>query len=688
MSMQRVGVDTGGTFTDLVALTDDGLLQLKVPSTPADPSRAVLDGLNEITAGTRFGPEDRIAHGTTVATNALLTGNVAVAALVTTAGFEDVLEIGRQERPALYDLSVTRPAALIPRERRLGLAERIGPEGEVEEGLEADGEEIEALLNRLAGLDPPPDAIAVCLLHAYANPDHEELVEGAVRARFPGFPLTLSSRLIPVYREYERTSTVVVNACVQPVMGRYLERLEEGAGEGRLIIIASSGGALSAERAAREPVHTLLSGPAAGVAGALAVARRAGFEKILTFDMGGTSTDVALCDGAIRQTAEGVIGGRPIQIPQVDMHTVGAGGGSLARIDLGGALIVGPESAGADPGPLAYGKRDPGPDGEGVTVTDANLTLGRLPEQGLLGGSMPLNEAAAFEGLDLLAEKAGGSGGGAGVNRLTIAQGVVEVAVTSMAGALRRISVERGKDPREYVLVAFGGAGAMHAAALARQMGVSRVMVPREPGLLSAVGTLVAGMRVDRARTVLGMDPERDSGRVGEVWHALEKEVRSGLEEAGVTPSELSEQRSADLRYRGQSFELTVPAGEGLSWKELSDRFEMIHEERYGYRRPSAAIELVSLRVEGHGPPAAGLDELLPSLDAGKGDGGREPGSPSAKMYWEGASHDIEQIHRDDLGPGAHLRGPLVIHEFSATTVVPPDAELEVGPYGDLLLTL
>ena len=688
MSGLRAGVDTGGTFTDLVALTPEGLMHLKVPSTPADPSRAVLEGLGRI-APSGFSEGDRVAHGTTVATNALLTGNVAASVLITTAGFEDVLEIGRQDRPALYDLEVTRSEPLIPRQRRFGVPERIGPEGQVEQALLADDPAIERLLNLLADLDPPPESVAVCLLHAYANPEHEDVVARVLGDRFPDLPVSLSSRLIPVFREYERTSTVAVNTAVRPIMERYLDRLREGAGAGRLIITASSGGALAAERAAREPVHTLLSGPAAGVAGALAVARRAGFDRILTFDMGGTSTDVALCDGAIRQTSEGVVGGYPVQVAQVDLHTVGAGGGSLARIDRGGALVVGPESAGADPGPLAYGNRPPGKKGEGVTVTDANLLLGRLPASGLLGGQMALEDVAARLGLERLAEAARKAGASEGTAVEMIAEGIVRVAVTSMAGALRRISVERGKDPRDYVLVAFGGAGAMHGAALAREMGMDRVLIPREPGLLSAVGTLVAGLRIDRARTVLGVDVVDDGALVEEVWRSLENEVTGALADAGAPASGCRLVRTADLRYRGQSFELTVVAPEDANdWNGLPERFGAAHRERYGYERQGAGVELVSLRVEGHGPSAMDLDALLPPVDE------EIEGSPSSAEYperlmiWDGRPFPAPQIHRESLVAGERLRGPAIIHEFSATTVVPPDADVEVGPFGDLLISI
>jgi N-methylhydantoinase A len=663
-------------------------MHLKVPSTPADPSRAVLEGLGRI-APSGFSEGDRVAHGTTVATNALLTGNVAASVLITTTGFEDVLEIGRQDRPALYDLEVSRPEPLIRGTRRFGVPERIGPEGQVEQALAADDPAIGALLNLLADLDPPPDSVAVCLLHAYANPEHEEVVARALGERFPDLPVSLSSRLTPVFREYERTSTVAVNAAVRPVMERYLDRLRDGVGTGGLIITASSGGALAAERAAREPVHTLLSGPAAGVAGALAVARRAGLDRILTFDMGGTSTDVALCDGAIGQTSEGIVGGYPVQVPQVDLHTVGAGGGSLARIDRGGALVVGPDSAGADPGPLAYGNRAPGKKGEGVTVTDANLLLGRLPASGLLGGQMALDEVAARLGIERLAEAAQTAGASEGTAAEMIAEGIVRVAVTSMAGALRRISVERGKDPRDYVLVAFGGAGAMHAAALAREMGMDRLLVPREPGLLSAVGTLVAGLRIDRAHTVLGIDPVNDAARAEEEWRSLEREVTGALESAGAPESGCRLVRTADLRYRGQSFELTVVApDEAGDWESLQERFGAAHRERYGYEREGAGVELVSLRVEGHGPSAMDLDDLLPPVDDPIEGAPSPADSPERLMIWDGRPYPAPQIRRETLAAGEHLRGPAIIHEFSATTVVPPDADVEVGRFGDLLISI
>ncbi|MFO7767359.1 MAG: hydantoinase/oxoprolinase family protein, partial [bacterium] len=618
--------------------------------------------------------------------------------LITTEGFEDVLAIGRQDRPRLYDLEVERPRPPIPAGRRLGLVERVGPEGERERAVEEGSGALEELVERLRALDPPPEAIAVCLLHSYAEPAHEEAVGAAMRKAFPEVPLTLSSRLIPVFREYERSSTVAVNAAVQPVMGRYLERLGAGTAPARLLITASSGGTLSAGRAAAEPVHTLLSGPAAGVAGALAAARRAGFERVLTFDMGGTSTDVALCDGSIRQTAEGVVGGYPVQVPQVDLHTVGAGGGSLARVDRGGALVVGPESAGADPGPLAYGRREPGPEGEGVTVTDANLLLGRLPSGGLLGGGMTLDEAAAHRGLEALAAAASRTPGAGGMGPEAAAEGLVRVAVTAMAGALRTISVERGKDPRDYVLAAFGGAGAMHAAALARELGMERVLVPREPGLLSAVGTLTAGLRIDRARTVLGRGPSGDPAALLAAWEELTGEVSGALEDAGADPGEVRVLWKADLRYKGQSFELTVdaPRPTGGDAEEVREvvrrRFAEAHRERYGYRREGVPVELVSLRVEGHGPAAAELDDLLP-LPEGPWTVGPEstlPGAlsdfPRRPMVWEGERHPAPQVPRSELAPGVRLPGPVLIHEFSSTVIVPPDAEAEVGAYGDIVL--
>lgn len=696
MSARMIGVDTGGTFTDLVSLTPGGVIHHKLASTPEGPYRAVLEAIKYALEGGKLEPADLVAHGTTVATNAILTGDVASSALVTTHGFEDVLEIGRQERPALYDLEVERPHPLISRERRLGILERVGPEGQVEVELQPDGPAVEDLLNRLRSLNPVPDSFAVCLLHSYASPVHEQIIGEALGRAFPGIPVTLSSELIPVFREYERTSTVAINAAVQPIMGSYLESLGEGIGEGKLVITTSSGGCLSAERASREPVKTLLSGPAAGVAGALAVAGRAGFNKILTFDMGGTSTDVALCDGGMRQSTEGGLEGYPILVDQVDLHTVGAGGGSLARVDRGGALVVGPRSAGADPGPLAYGRREAGPDGEGTTVTDANLVLGRLPGQGLLGGKMALDDGAALKGLELLADAAGRAPGAKALSPQEAAEGVVQVAVTAMAGALRRISVERGKDPREYTLVAFGGAGAMHAAALSREIGIGRVLIPREPGLLSAVGTLVTGLRVDRARTVLGSDPVKDAARIDSVWNELEGEVLTGLGEAGAPPEECRLLRRADMRYRGQSFELTVEVNDGKRekkgerWLQMCEVFAEAHQERYGYRRPGTTVELVSLRVEGRGPDLVDLDELLPPLDRyAEGDTPSDQDYlPSKPMIWDGVRVDAVQIPRHGLSAGRHLRGPILIHEFSATTIVPPDADVEVGSHGDLLISV
>ncbi len=692
----RAGIDTGGTFTDLVALTTEGLRHLKLPSTPDDPARAVRSGLAELTGGDPPGPEDRVAHGTTVATNALLTGRTAPIALLTTAGFEDVIAIGRQDRPALYDLEVSRPVPLVGPGRRLGVRERIGPDGGTIIPLDVAGAELEEVFARLGALEPPAEAVAVCLLHAYARADHEEELERRLSERFPGVPLTLSSRLLPLFREYERASTVVVNAAVLPVMGRYLDRLGEATGAGRLTITASSGGTLSARQAATEPARTLLSGPAAGVAGALAVAGRAGFSDIMSFDMGGTSTDVALCEGDIRTSAEGEIAGYPVALPQVDLHTVGAGGGSLAGIDLGGALVVGPASAGADPGPLAYGRRAAGPDGEGVTVTDADLLLGRLPEGGLLGGRMPLDGAAARAGLEALATAARRAPGSGALDAVGIAEGVVRVTVAAMAGALRRISVERGKDPRAFTLVAFGGAGGMHAAALAREMGMTTILVPREPGLLSAVGTLVTGLRVDTARTVLGRDPRTDAAGIEALWRGLDEEAGRGVREAGAPADRIRIVRRADLRYRGQSFELTVeapppqePFGEE-GWRRLQELFAELHQERYGYRRPDTPVELVALRSEGHGPGAARLEEVLPPLpDPPRSSARRPPAEEHVRpMVWEGCVHPTPQIPRERLAPQDRLRGPLLIHEFSATTVVPPGDEVEVDPWGDLIIRI
>ena len=649
-----IAVDTGGTFTDVVAAVAGRLTVLKVPSTPDDPARAVLEGVRAVAGGGPF----VLVHGSTVATNTLLEGTGARVALVTNAGFEDVLEIGRQNRPQLYALVGHRPPPLVDRDDRHGISGRLGPDGTEEQPL--DDDQLADLAHRLAagsdaGDGAAAESVAICLLHSYADPAHEERVAAALHGL--GVPLSVSSRLLPEYREYERTATTVVNAYVAPRMDRYLGRLADESGAERVRIMGSGGGALAVDRARREAVHTVLSGPAGGVMGALRVARDAGVDRIVTFDMGGTSTDVSLCPGEPLHTREFTIAGLPVAVPVIDIHTVGAGGGSLAYVDAGGALRVGPRSAGADPGPICYGRG-----GTGVTVTDANVWLGRLPPEAFLGGEATL-DAAAIEGpMRALADRLG-------VSPDEAAEGIVAVVDTAMEGALRVISVERGHDPADFALVPFGGAAGLHAVELADRLGIPSLLIPPDPGVLSAYGMLTSPVRKDVSRTVL-IRSDADGAATGDVesefaaleGRALEAMTDEGLDRAGVTL-----RRLADVRYVGQSFELRVPADDWVA------AFHRAHDARYGYRRDDASVELVTARVEATGPEP----ERLPRR-AGGGRAG-EPESRRSVRY-RGQSVDARVVARDRLEAGATVDGPAIIHEYSATFWLPPGWVAGVEP--------
>ena len=648
-----VAVDTGGTFTDLVMWRAGVLSTLKVPSTPADPAEAVLSGLRALVPeGVPF----VLLHGSTVATNALLERRGARVALVTNRGFEDVIEIGRQNRPQLYALVGSRLPPLVAREDRLGIAGRLGPLGEEVEPL--DPGELAELSRLVAGCGA--EAVALCLLHAYADASHEEAVAAALAS--VGLPLSVSSRLLPEFREYERTSTTVVNAYVAPVMDRYLGRLWAESGAQRVTIMGSNGGAVPVERARREPVHTVLSGPAGGVTGALAWARRAGHERVLSFDMGGTSTDVSLCPGRPLRTREFEIAGQPVAIPVLDIHTVGAGGGSLARLDAGGALRVGPQSAGADPGPICYGRG-----GTRVTVTDAHVWLGRLPVDAFLGGQRSLDRSAVEGPLAELAQ-------GLGTSLEDAAEGVLAVADTAMERALRVISVERGYDPADFAVLAFGGAGGLHVAELTRRMGAARALVPPDPGLLSAYGMLASPVTREASRTVLAStaDPDVD-GRLARAFAELEEQARTEMEAEGAALADLVTERWVEARYQGQSFELGVPAD---GWREA---FHAVHEERYGYRRPETPLEAVTLRVAVTAPPRP---MEAPPLAAAR----TAPPMGETPVVYEGEPLRASSVWRRDLAAGHVLRGPLIVQEYSATTWVPPRWVLEVDGWGCLQL--
>jgi N-methylhydantoinase A len=648
-----VAVDTGGTFTDLLRWSGGRLETLKVPSTPHDPAEAVLEGLSRLLSG---GEPFELLHGSTVATNALLERKGARVVLVTNRGFEDVLAIGRQNRPQLYALVGHRLPPLIPRERRLGLSGRLGPDGSELETL--DEGETAALADRVCALGA--EAVAVCLLHSYADPVHEEAVAAALDRT--GLPLSVSARLLPEYREFERTSTTVVNAYIAPVMERYLGRLDRDAGARRLAVMGSNGGTLDVARARREPVHTVLSGPAGGVVGALAWARRAGVDEIVTFDMGGTSTDVSLCPGRPLHTREFEIGGHPVAVPVLDIHTVGAGGGSLASVDPGGALRVGPESAGAHPGPVAYGRG-----GRGVTVTDAHVWLGRIPDDAFLGGAAVLDRAAVTAPLERLAAELGSTPDEA-------AEGILAVADTAMERALRVISVERGYDPAGLALVAFGGAGGLHAAGLAARLGAERALVPPDPGLLSAWGILTAPVSREASRTLLApSDHDETPGRLDRAFRELETSALHALLAEGVDSSTVMVERRVDARYRGQSFELRV-AGE--DWVEA---FHAAHLRRYGYRRDETPVEAVTARALASAP---GPDVPVPALEPARGP------APTVRSTARHAGRSLEvlRVWRRDLRAGHVLEGPALVLDYSATTWLPPSWRLEVDGLGVLHL--
>jgi len=658
----RLAVDTGGTFTDCVWM-DRGKLRIKkVFSTGADPSQAILEALAEIAGAS----EIVLLHGTTVGTNTLLQRRGARVAFITTEGFEDIIEIGRQNRPRLYDLSFQRVPPLVERERRFGIAERVAADGEV---LQRPSREQLRLLARDVH-SSGAEALAVCTLSSFANAENEKTI-GRVLDEL-GLPLSLSHVILPEFREYERASTVVMNAYLQPVMQSYLQRLEVGmrqktraAPAARVFVMQSNGGITSVEAASRQPVRTVLSGPAGGVVGAAAVARLSGFERVITFDMGGTSTDVALVDGEPRPHTEAEVAGLPVRVPILDIHTVGAGGGSLARFDAGGALRVGPESAGADPGPICYGR------GLQPTVTDANLLLGRLQPDFFLGGTFTLDRERTLaitrewlrrQGSRLRAEQ--------------FAEGVIRVVNAGMERALRLVSIERGYDPREFTLVAFGGAGGLHACELARSVGIPRVIVPMMPGGLSAYGILVSDIVKDYSRTVmLRIGRTLPAAVIRRHCEALEQQARNDFREEGWR-GKLHLERSADMRYCGQGYELNVPYSAACAGE-----FHREHQARYGYHHPEREVELVTIRLRAKvkSPPAR-----LSYVHAGSNVSAR----PQTRSVWfDGRALRTPVYEREGLSR-SRRKGPAVLAEYSATTIVPPGVPFFVDRAGSVIIEL
>ncbi len=685
----RVGVDTGGTFTDFVLESDGRLRIFKLASTPDDPSRAITDGLKRIVEETGAQlSEIEVVHGTTVGTNALLQRRGARTALVTTAGFEDVIEIGRQARPELYDLNAVKPPPLVTPELRFGARERVAATGEVLEQLTDD--DVKQLSERLK--QAKVESIAISLLFSFANPEHEQRIAKALGNL--GVPLSVSHQILPEYREYERTSTVTINAYLQPLMGRYLNRLVESALGGdeqtsadnqrpkskdqrsafRLRVMQSSGGSISAVAAADEPVRTILSGPAGGVVGALRLARAASFENIITFDMGGTSTDVALCDrDGMRLTNEAIVAGLPVAVPMMDIHTVGAGGGSIARVDEGASLRVGPESAGADPGPACYGRSLL------PTVTDAHVVLGHFPGAALLGGQFKLDEVRSREALKKLAIEISAVARRK-VGAIDTAQGVLDVVNTNMERALRHISVERGHDPRDFTLIPFGGAGGLHAVTLARALRIPRVIVPSSPGALSAIGVITADVVKDQSRTVMFEAGRGVKPKLEQVFGELEKRARATLRREGFAEGKQRHERSLAARYKGQSFELQIRQTSG----DVAAAFHRAHLARYGYAQEKNVVEIVSARVRSIGL----VDKLRASpLQSSPAKSLAKP-HDYADTHFERKKSRAAVYRREELRPNSRLRVPCIVTEYSATTLIPSGSRARVDRQQNLIIDL
>ncbi len=671
--IKGIGIDIGGTFIDVVLAGERETGLFKFPSTPDAPDRGVLEGLERLIERGIFAPADvsGIAHGSTVATNALLEGKWARTALITTRGFRDVLEIGRQNRPDLYDLSVDRPVPIVPRDLRFELTERVDAAGDVVTPL--DEGEVRALIPVLR--ETRAEAIAVVFLFSYLNPEHERRV-GRLLSESLDLPVTLSCDVLPEFREYERTSTTVICAALRPVIGRYLGELERGAGALGLPtdwrIMQSSGTVTDGQHAEAEPVRILLSGPAAGVQGARAIGEIAGERELITMDMGGTSCDVSLIrGGALARTTSGAIGGHPIAQRMIGIHTIGAGGGSLAWIDSGGALRVGPRSAGAIPGPACYDRG-----GDQPTVTDAHIVLGHLLPDLPIGGLPFLNVEAARRAVGTIAEPLS-------VSIEAAAEGILEIADAAMERAIRVISIERGHDPRDYVLLAFGGAGPLHAVSIARRLSIPRVLVPATAGVLSALGLLTSEIGYDTSRSVVRRLSSLRPGDVRVVVEELEGQGAGGLRRQGIEGSGIHHEVSVDLRYVGQSHELNVRLPEieepGRPFAALTESFHVAHETRFGHSDPGEEIELVTVRVRSVGPPS--LSEIPRFTE----EGALDARTVEARFAGVEFARTVV-IHRGSLVGGSEIEGPTIVVGSDATLLVPPGVSGRCDAAGTILL--
>jgi N-methylhydantoinase A len=645
-----VGVDTGGTFTDQVALVDGKIRVHKVLSTPHDPAEAVLKGIRALLEGRA---PDYVTYSSTVATNALLEKKGAKVALFVDAGFEDLIEIGRQNRSQLYSLTPSRPEPLIPPHMRFGVRGRTYFDGSLASRLD----EFDLARVRQVAEQSGAEAIAVCLLHSYANPESEEKIAEALEPL--KLPLSISHRILPEYREYERLSTTVVNAYVAPKMVEHLRSLEREFKDSHLRVMQSNGTAVASSKARDEPVRTLLSGPAAGVVGAIELAAATGIDRFITFDMGGTSTDVSLFEQRPRIRTVSHPGGYPVRIPVIDIHTVGAGGGSIASVDAGGSLRVGPESAGANPGPACYGR------GEHPTVTDADLITGRLLADNFLGGRMRLDTDRATRAIQELAHAMK-------TDVTSAARGVIRVVNANMDRAIRVITVERGFNPRDFTLLAFGGAGPMHAAELALELGIRRIILPRNPGLLCAWGALSAPLGREYSLTVREGVPQLR--RLQSRARSMIRRAQAELLSEGVRRAAIRNELSVDMRYRGQSYELEIDLGPGFV-----ESFHEAHGRTFGHSEPQAAVEVVNLRLRAHElkrPIALPRAQRQPACAA----------LGSTRVLVGNSYRKVPVYARDALGAGARLSGPMIIVEMSSTTYVSPEFSVRCDDWGNLHL--
>lgn len=650
-----IGVDTGGTFTDFIYRKDGKWGVYKTLSTPANPAEAVLKGINHITNG----EPANIIHGTTVATNAILERKGVKTAIIVNKGFEDIIEIGRQNRKELYNLRYKRGEHLVPPSMRFSVQLRTDANGN--EIIPLNLSELESVISKLKSSET--EAVAVSFLFSFLNNSHEKSVRRILEKE--GIFVCLSSEIIPEFREYERLSTTVVNAYVSPIMNRYLTFITNNIKGSRFSVMQSNGGVISADTAMSESVRTILSGPAGGAVGAFEIAKMSGFDKIITFDMGGTSTDVSLINGALSMSVESDIDGFPVRVPMIDINTVGAGGGSIAFKDSGGALRVGPGSAGALPGPICYGK------GEEITVTDANLLLGRLSPEHFLGGNMLLQK-------DRLDKYFRDLSGKFNFSEVELAEGILAIANSNMEKAVRKISIEKGYNPSEFTLFSFGGAGGLHAAALAQMLDIGKIFVPKNPGILSAVGMTLSDIVKDYSKTVM-IKNDLDYERIKPIYNELIEKGFKEMSKEGVQAEDTSYRLMADLRYQGQSFEIIVDFDE-----KFLENFHSRHEKYYGYANRDKNVELVNMRVRFTGKTEK--PEFLPSRKR-VSDISKDTVLKETQVIFKGKSEKTTFYDRDGLKYGNRLKGPAVVVEYSSTTLIPPGFSVEIDKFENMIIS-